>query len=187
MDYGDDINNLTKPYGFQVHEKVDHLKIKSILKLGSKDTFGVVLIGSIGLMVATIALLNQEGFWVTLFVVMLGLFAVVMCILSLAKQSTDYLIISKDKIISRNSLKKRVFPISSDITIKMTSFNEVVNKQRNVSARYKEIWLYQDKEEFRLFDYHGAIQESYELDLLGKIVMGRINRVMSFNAAMENV
>ena len=150
----------------------DSLKINSTFSLFNRFNFGMVVILVFSLLLIAISIYKATEITLV-FLVLFGLLLMIVSVASILKQFTDFLLVTDKEIVFRNSLQKKIFPITPDLKVKTSVKRKFTLRASSVQGSYSrevDIFIKKDKIKYRILDFIMEDESSEETKYLSKAI-----------------
>ena len=159
-------------------------RVYSSFNFFNKSNIGLLLILLLSLTLGFIGIFKSNDFIVQVFLIVLSLIVLVVSLLTIIKQTSDFLEVSDGKLKFSNNLKKKEFSVYSDFKIKVKSDIVHVKTKRGTKGSYfciVELFLKINGKKYRILDYQVDEKDSKEGKFLGKeikqMILDKTNKV----------
>lgn len=167
----EELIQMAPRFGFKIAYSENRLVLKPTFDLKRKENAGVLLFFLISFIPFGLIAFS-EGIFVKSVMVLLGGFFLVMSILTLIKQHSDFLSVQIGSLTSKNSLKTVSLSASEIQSVECRRTNHTT--KRNNSSPYTfriiELWAHTNSNEYRIFDFGGDSRFQSKLDQLGFLI-----------------
>lgn len=178
-----DLNSIIDKASIVYIDNKNELLLRSKFKLFNKFNFGVLLFLFTALSLIGFGILNRTDFIALSFYLVLGLPILVLSILTLFKQNSDFVKVTDTEIEFMNSLKKHKFGLDPEMKVKTKARTEFVKIRSSVFHfnkgsyfRITEIFLVLKNTEYRILDFQVDQKDARQANLLAVDIIQSIKQ-----------
>lgn len=161
--------------------KVTHsdtaVTLQQQLRLDDKSTLGVVLFLMLGILLIVLTTIKKMELTSAFALIVAGIFIILLSVVTLIRQSMDFVRISEGRIDLRHNLRYTSLPIKSTSRIEMRT--EIMEVRR--SAFYHvSFYVHHDDKERRIFTFHMDNSEAEKTAQLGRALKNILNEKIRY-------
>lgn len=161
---------VAKKASLSLKLKPNQVVIKSIFSVTNSANWAVVAISLVSLVIVIFTLKKGEEWWVILIGLLLGGSMLVVGLLTIVKQFSDFLRVTDTHIYCRHNLRKKTFILSPDMKLKIQHERVFTSSDEHSGSynRIADIILTADKQEYTLVNFQMTDNQGAEIHFLAK-------------------
>ncbi|MFK7934490.1 MAG: hypothetical protein AB8G22_13345 [Saprospiraceae bacterium] len=176
-----DLEKIASNASLEIIENSSFILIKKKFRILNKFNFGILLYAMVGLFTIILSIqVIRESYMVFMILVITGLLLFGYSFIAMLCQTTDYILVTENRVKIRRKLKLYEFDLTSSITVNMkgqTKYVKALSKPYSGSYfRLIDIFINNGVEKFEVLDFTLDAKYTKEANILGSLITKKIRQ-----------